>query len=426
MSIIPALITGAALVTASTVSVLSKSPDVDSMISQIAQEIRENYVFPELGQKAADYLLKQSDDGVYEGLDNQQFSVRVTQDLREMTHDLHFGLRALPDGWAPDPEGDRGSIADPRPNTSPNGFMKVERLDGNIGYLKLDGFMRADLARHNAEAAMQLLAGSSALIFDLRNNGGGDPETVQLISSYLFDPDEPVHLNSLYFRPSDETTEFWTHDKINVANAMPDVPVYVLTSGYTFSAAEEFTYNLQCRERATVIGETTGGGAHPVDGFIIADRFVANIPVGRAINPITKTNWEGSGVRPDIEVPAPRALDTAIGEVLGLLVEQGDQDARWGLIAHKGRNNPLELSEAQLSQYAGQYTDRELEMHDGRLKYRRIGRSDWSDLIAIDTDRFVIDGFDGFLMTFERDDTDQISRIVGSYQQGHTDSSERE
>ena len=396
------------------------------MISELAQEIRDNYVFPELGQKTADFLLKRSNDGAYDGLDKQQLGMQVTQDLREITQDLHFGLQALPDGWAPRSENDGSELADPRRNTSPNGFMRVERLDGNIGYLELQGFMELESARDNANAAMQLLAGSSALIVDLRNNGGGDPGTVQLLSSYLFDPNEPVHLNSLYFRPSDETTEFWTHDKINVENAMPDVPVVVLTSGYTFSAAEEFSYNLQCLDRATIVGETTGGGAHPVDGFIISDQFVARIPVGRAINPITKTNWEGVGVVPDITVAAPEALDVAIGQVLQTLADQGDAGALWGLVSHNAYNNPLVLSKTELGEYAGQYTDRELMLDNGELMYRRIGNPSWSRMIAAEKDIFVVDGVDGFQMHFERDSSGAIEQIAGHYEQGRVDYSIRQ
>jgi retinol-binding protein 3 len=398
----------------------------EGVVAELAEEIRNNYVFPEIGQRTADYLLKRDTEGAYDGLDDQQLALTITQDLQSFTSDRHFAVRMLPSGWQEQSQDNSEELADPRPNTSPNGFMRVERLDGNIGYLDLDGFMQVDAARANTHAAMQLLAGSSALIFDLRDNGGGDPETVQLISSYLFDPQEPVHLNSLYFRPTDETTEFWTHDEIEVANAMPDIPVYVLTSGYTFSAAEEFSYNLKCLKRGTIVGETTGGGAHPVDGFVVDDRFVANIPVGRAINPITQTNWEGTGVQPDIEIESERALDRAMIEILETLAETGDDSARWGLINLRSRLSPLELSASELAEYAGQYTDRELKMEGDSLMYRRKGRPSWSSLIAVDEDQFVIDGFDGFLMTFERNSDGEITQIVGSYVQGHSDRSDRE
>jgi hypothetical protein len=159
---------------------------------------------------------------------------------------------------------------------------------------------------------------------------------------------------------------------------------------------------------------------------VIENRYVANIPVGRAINPITGTNWEGTGVVPDIAVRAPDALDAAVRDVLQRLVDAGNESAEWGLIAYTAAHNPLNLTNGQLREYAGAYTDRELAVEGERLMYRRNGRADWSRLIAVDPDRFVIDGFDGFRMEFERDGAGQITRIVGHYQQGHTDYSDRE
>lgn len=424
MSSIPTLIAAVVGLTAAALAPDSQPSGNESLISELANEIRDNYVFPIIGQSTADYLLKRSREGAFDGLDDQELSILVTEELLEFTSDRHFGIRVISSGGQTTASGD--AETDAHRNSTPNGFMRVERLDGNIGYLKLDGFAAIHDARGNTDAAMQLLAGSSALIFDLRENGGGDPETVQLLTSYLFDPNTPVHLNSLYFRPTDETTEFWTHDEIQTENAMPEVPVYVLTSSYTFSAAEEFTYNLQTRDRATVIGENTGGGAHPVNGFMIDDRFMARIPVGRAINPITKTNWEGTGIQPDIESPASEALDRAIIIILESMIEMGDQNARWGLINHLSKKGSITLSEQEMLEYTGQYTDRELKVEDGTLMYRRKGRAAWRTLIGIDTDQFVIDGFEGFMMTFRRNNQGEITSILGSYQQGHFDSSPRE
>lgn len=424
MSSIPTLIAAVVGLTAAALAPDSQPSGNESLISELANTVRENYVYPIIGQSTADYLLKRSREGAFDGLDDQELSILVTEELQEFTNDRHFGIRVISSDRQTQSTGDQEPVT--TGNTTPNGFMRVERLDGNIGYLKLDGFAAIAGARDNTDAAMQLLAGSSALIFDLRENGGGDPETVQLLSSYLFDPGTPVHLNSLYFRPTDETTEYWTHDEIQTQNAMPEVPVYVLTSSYTFSAAEEFTYNLQTRGRATVIGENTGGGAHPVNGFMIDDRFMARIPVGRAINPITKTNWEGTGIQPDIETPATEALDVAIEKILERMIELGDQNARWGLINHLSKHSSITLSEQEMLGYAGQYTDREIKVEDGMLMYRRKGRASWSMLVAIDTDQFVIDGFEGFMMTFRRNDQGEITSILGSYQQGHFDSSPRE
>jgi hypothetical protein len=156
---------------------------------------------------------------------------------------------------------------------------------------------------------MHLLENTDAVIIDLRRNGGGDPHTVQLLCSYFFD--KPTHLNSLYWRDGDRTEEFWTLADLP-GQRMADVPLFVLTSNYTFSGAEEFTYNMQTRKRATIVGETTGGGANPGGMVPVGERFGIFIPTGRAINPVTKTNWEGTGITPDVAVGAADALDTAI------------------------------------------------------------------------------------------------------------------
>ena len=182
---------------------------------------------------------------------------------------------------------------------------------------------------------MNFLANADAIIFDMRQNGGGHPGLIQYICSYLFDA--PTHLNSLYWRQGDRTEEFWTLDDVP-GPKMPDVPVFVLTSSYTFSGAEEFSYNLQTRERATLVGETTGGGANPGGRMPVNQRFGIFIPTGRAINPITGTNWEGIGVVPDIAVDADEAYDTALAMAWVLPSNKSAFCfSEWG---SRGRNSP--------------------------------------------------------------------------------------
>lgn len=159
-----------------------------------------------------------------------------------------------------------------------------------------------------AIAAMNFLSHVAAIIFDLRENGGGDPKMIALISTYLFD--KPTHLNDLYNRKQDSTTQSWTLPYVP-GNRLPDAPAFVLTSTATFSGAEEFSYNLKNLKRAILVGETTGGGAHPVRGQRIDDHFTVQVPFERAINPISKTNWEGTGVVPDVAAKASEALDVA-------------------------------------------------------------------------------------------------------------------
>ncbi|MFG0306901.1 MAG: S41 family peptidase [Phycisphaerales bacterium JB040] len=396
------------------------------LVRRAATLIADNYVFPDTGRQAAAMLSMNLGRGEYNGLDARQLAQALSRDLREYTEDRHFGAQ-----WQPPRQASSQIEIIPQPPSGTFGFEKIERLDGNIGYLDLRSFQQARLVEETLHAAMRLLQGSDALIFDLRRNGGGDPETVRLLCSYLFDPTETVHLNSLYFRPADQTTEFWTTADLR-SEAMPDTPVFVLTSGYTFSGAEEFTYNLQTRGRATVVGETTGGGAHPVNGYDLGDGIVLRIPVGRAINPITRTNWEGTGVSPDVACPADEALDAALELALEEIIETNPNavTAAWALDVLLATKNPVKLSSAQLAEFAGEYGDRHIRHQDGRLEYRRTSaNASWRPLIAIGSDAFMIEGVLDFRMEFERAGGDADGAIVGIrgvYMDRPSDYSERD
>lgn len=407
-------------------------PERTELITDIADTISANYVFPDTGEEIADTLMTNLATGAYDDLNIDELAQMLETQILDLSHDLHFRVRPLPQDWTPPVEEeneneDEGESEEERQGPpSPHGFNTIQRLDGNIGYIDLRGFAPALYIEDTVKASMQLLQGSSSIIFDLRKNGGGDPAAVQLISSYLFDPSEPVHLNSLYFRPDDTTTEFWTHDGIETSLAMPDVPVYVLTSSRTFSAAEEFTYNLKNLKRATIIGETTGGGAHPVNSMIIGNQLMVVLPIARAISPITGTNWEGTGVSPDLKVPAKNALDSALLHALGEAVRQGDDSVRWGLANIKARKNPITLSSDDLKEYAGTYGPRHVRIgHDG-LEYRREGVSDWQRLICFKADEFLIEGHDDFIMVFDRDEKGLILGIAGHSQRGYVDFSPRD
>ncbi|WP_299580071.1 S41 family peptidase [uncultured Microbulbifer sp.] len=180
-----------------------------------------------------------------------------------------------------------------------SGFTRIETLEGNVGYINFWGFDQVnDASRKRVEAAMALIENTNASIFDLRSNGGGDSNMGRLMSSYLFE--EPTHLNSIYWKATDSTTEFWIFEKIN-GKRMADTPVCILTSEDTFSAAESFAYYLKHLKRAAIIGETTKGGANTWQLFQLDNTFGVVIPIAKAINPITKNHWEGTGVQPDIK-----------------------------------------------------------------------------------------------------------------------------
>ena len=194
------------------------------------------------------------------------------------------------------------------------GIRRVERLDGNIGYLDLRRMPIPENAGPAITAAMELVSGTYALIIDLRQNGGGSPYGVALWCSYLL-PDRPARLNDIFHADTGETTQFWSLPYVPGSRYL-DRPVYTLTSSHTFSGGEEFCYNLQALGRAELIGETTGGGAHPTRGFPISPAVHIGIPFARSINPVTGTNWQGTGVVPDVAVPEADAHDVAYAMAL--------------------------------------------------------------------------------------------------------------
>ncbi len=299
----------------------------------LAKELESTYVFPDVAKKMGDSIREKLAHKGYDACETAQALARqLTDDMQAVSHDKH--LRVMYPARVPTMPADGKPSAEmlkrrQKMTRQMNaGFVKLERLPGNIGLIELRGFADAKEGAETVASAMTFLADTDALIFDVRRNGGGEGEIVQLICSYLLPADKPIHLNSFYWRKGDRTEEFWT---------LKDLPgkrylgkdVYVLTSRATFSAAEEFTYNLKNLKRATIVGETTGGGAHPGGVVPLGDKFAVFIATGRAINPITKTNWEGTGVKPDVEVDADKALDVARELALKKLREKfTDPDAK--------------------------------------------------------------------------------------------------
>lgn len=284
-------------------------------IETLLKRLNDAYVFPETAAKMEQDVRARLARGEYDQITSaRQFAEALTNHLREVSRDKHLGVR-----YSHRPIPVRGERKEPSPEELEEmrgelkrinyGFERLERLPGNIGYIDLRGFTPAELGKETVAAAFNFLANTDALIVDLRKNGGGSPEMVQLISSYLFDG-APVHLNSLYWREGDRTEEFWTRKEV-AGRRYLGKDVYVLTSSRTFSGAEEFTYNLKNLKRATIIGETTGGGAHPGGMHRLSEHFAMFVPTGRAISPVTKTNWEGTGVEPDVKIAADKALKTA-------------------------------------------------------------------------------------------------------------------
>jgi hypothetical protein len=292
-----------------TITAADRVATIDALI----RELGDGYVFPDKAAEAGAAVRRRLSAGDYDAITSAQtFAETLTRHLQNVTGDKHLRVRVAPAGAAGGRRGPPPSDRLRAARENGYGFGRAEILPGNIAYLEIRGFGSwVPEARDSVGRLMTTLADAGALIIDLRRNGGGSPDAVAFVSSYLFG-EEPVHLNSLYFRPANRTDDFYTDPGVPGRKFGPTKPVFVLTSSSTFSAAEEFTYNLQARKRATIVGETTGGGAHPGGTVSIGSHFAVFIPSGRAINPITKTNWEGVGVKPEIAVPRDKALDAAL------------------------------------------------------------------------------------------------------------------
>lgn len=270
----------------------------------------DKYIFPEKAATAASAIRTRRDAGEYDGLDDKALAARLTTDLYEVCADKHLGVRLRPADLPDQLTDEQMRAAQLEYSRRDNyGIAKVERLEGNVGYIDIHHVTDPIAGGPAIAAAMQLVAHTDALIIDLRQNMGGMPDGVAFWNSYLF-PDSETHLNDIYDGPTGTTRQYWTLPYVPGERYLGR-PVYVLIGPETFSGGEEFCYNLKAHGRATLIGQTTGGGAHPTEAFPISATLYIAVPYARAINPITGTNWEGTGVEPDLEVPVEDALKVA-------------------------------------------------------------------------------------------------------------------
>lgn len=289
-------------------------------------ETLDQYVFPDVAKMLQADIQRRRQEQSYQAITSgEQLAQMLTLQLQELSRDrqlkVHFSPQPLPNlnpNETPSPE----ALAAERYQSSLRNFdiNRVERLRGNVGYLELYGFEPPDFAGDAIAAAMTLLTHTQALIIDVRHNRGGSPAMVALLCSYLLPAYPAIHLNDLYWRPDDSTRQWWTIPHL-VAPRYLQKPVYVLTSQETFSAAEEFAYNLQVLERGVIVGEHTAGGANPGRGYRLHNHFWIFVPTGQSTNPTTKSNWAETGVVPDVKVPSELTLLTAHLMALNQLLE---------------------------------------------------------------------------------------------------------
>lgn len=351
------------------------SPSIRILVDSIGNALLKTYIFPEKAKLMGAYLKSQLNKGAYTTLtDPKLIASQLEIDLRTAHHDNHVRVHYDP-GFAnrPPPTArpvgvDSAALRWERYNNF--SFKRAEVLNGNIGYLEFTEFSgMIHEAKPIISAAFRFVSNTKAVIIDLRKNGGGSPHMVKHIASYLVQ--ERTRLNDIYDRRADKTMEFWA-DPAEADNARLSMPLYILTSKQTFSAAEDFIYAMQVNGRAIIVGDTTRGGAHPTGPVYVGQGFVMDIPFARSINHITKTDWEGTGVLPDVPVDAKNALIRAQEEIFtGQFTEAGTaaqkDHIQWLRDALYAHDYDSSLDHNLLSTYVGQYDRFSVSLKDNRL-----------------------------------------------------------
>lgn len=285
----------------------AKKAAIDTLLSRV----QSHYVYPDVAKKMTEHVRKKIRTHAYDTIGNGTVLAKIlTDDLRSISHDGHLGVdyseAVIPKEESGAPPSQQVIDDFRRQGASDNfAFRKLEILDGNIGYLKLNIFWPGDWIKETAAGAMAMLANSDAIIIDLRDNHGFAPDGVILMESYFFK--DETHMTDQVNNDDHTIRQYWTLPVVP-GNRLADKKLYLLVSHDTFSAGEDFAYNMQAQERAIVVGEATGGGAHGTRLYRISEHFSAAIPFSYSINPVTHADWEGKGVQPDIAVPKDQAL----------------------------------------------------------------------------------------------------------------------
>jgi hypothetical protein len=280
------------------------------VLDLVIANIRQYYFDRDVAQKTADALLAHERRGDDKAVtDGSAFADLLTRQMRDASHNMDLMME-----YSQDKLPERPPAQTPEDLARYRKFMeqnncfvrKVEILPHQIGYLKLDWFSDPSICQSADVSAMASLNNANAIIFDLRDNRGGAEDSTRLFAAYLFDHPE------YWYSPREAPTEqSWTRSPVP-GNKLADKPVYVLSSAKTWSGAEQFCYDLKMLKRATLVGETTAGGAHAGVFHRIDDHFGLGIPQVRSINPFGNADWEGVGVEPDVRVSAADALQTAV------------------------------------------------------------------------------------------------------------------
>jgi hypothetical protein len=377
----------------------------------------------------SNFILKQLSDGKYKSInDPVKLTDVLNGDIRTIINDGHFQIIYNPilEKQLLDNNQILPTItAQVNFRNHNSGIRSIKILNGNIGLLEMGNFVDTSYKSKEAiKSALTFLANTNAVIFDLRNNGGGSLEMVHFISSYFFE--EKIHLCDRYSRPANKLTEFYTIPDTTEKRFI-NKPLYVLTGSGTFSAAEEFTYNLKVLNRATIIGQNTAGAAHGTFERSATNGVVIYIPYSRIINSITKTDWEYSGVIPDINIGSEKALEVAQEKIFEELIKTTTDsmslfELYWQYDLIKATNNPLTVDQESLKKFCGVFGERTFTLENGELYYQRLGKPKFK-MTAMTSTKFK--GNDFFKIEFVKNADGNFNELVAYYQDRRVEKAKR-
>ena len=384
-----------------------------AVVGRVADVIAQEFFDAAKGAEIATGLKAEAARGTFDRyaapLDLAQ---ALTARLRPM--DPHFAVAWREPQDAPPAAVALRAAADAREASrrSNYGVRAVEVLPGNLGLIDLRSFAHFEAAdapaRAAADAALAVVANADAVIFDLRDNGGGSPAMVGYLAAH-FVPAGAEVFNVFRSRDGTESEK----PPVEPRTRRLDVPLFILTSARTGSAAESFAYTLQAAKRAVVVGEATAGAANPGDVYPLGEGFTVFVSNGAPVNPITGGNWGGTGVKPDVAAPSAqarvRAQQLALEALAGRLREPARTEVRWALEA---LGPAAAVSARTLAGYAGAYGIRTVAVEGGRLLVRQERRPPQAlkplsqDLFAIDRAAIPV------RVRFERNPAGRITGMV--------------
>jgi len=401
-----------------------------AIVDAVTEKLRELYVYPDIGERMAQRVATKLEEGLYDAIDVlEEFVAQLNRDLLSVFPDGHLAVSVLRKRErAQSSDGDwwQEHVENSRFNNC--GFHRLDRMAGNVGYLELTEFDYPEVAGETLIAAMNYLCHTDAIIIDLRQNPGGRGELVQILLSYFFE-DHRVHYLTELDGVRKITRQWWTLPLVP-GKRMPHIPLYVLTSANTGSAAEEFAFALKNQKRATIVGATTAGAAHKTHRHTYPElRIEIYMPDGRSFDPVSKKDWEGGGVAPDVPVDPNRALEAAHLMAIEKLLEGEQREGRrfrleWAHRDLRAQHSPIVLDEQEQQSYVGAYDARTITLEEGTLYYQRENRPRFV-LVPLGDWWFKLEGLDYFRIRFDTDESGAVTTLVGVYDDGSESPSPR-